>query len=153
MSCYKPVSHEENSNGLLIAATSAAIVTLLPIAAHQVGLLAHLPDPPSSVFDSDRITDSKDAHPFGIPDSLLGLGSYGITLALVLLARKDPRAKKLLALKLIADGSVAGFNVAKQVVSFRSLCSWCTGTALCTLAMALAGRGLIRDEASELSRL
>lgn len=145
-----PLFHDENSNGLLIAATSAAILTLLPIATHQLGLLEHLPDPPSRIFNSDKITGSESAHPMGIPDSLLGLGSYGLTLLLVLRARQDSRASKLLTVKLVADGSLAGFNVVKQVVSFRRLCSWCTGTALCTAAMIFAGRRLIRREGSVL---
>jgi len=144
---------DENANGLLIAATSTAILTLLPIAAHQLGLLKHLPDPPLWIFNSDKITDSDSAHPLGIPDSLLGLGSYGITLALLLLAQKDRRANKVLALKLVMDGSVAGFNVVKQVGSFRRLCSWCTATALCTAAMLYAGRDLIRGEGSALRRM
>ena len=146
----KPDLYDGSSNGLLIAATSAAILTLLPVAAHQLGVLDHLPDPPSRLFNSDRITDSKSAHPLGIPDSLLGLGSYGLTLALVLLAQRDRRAGKLLAVKLVADGSAAGFNVVKQVVSFRRLCSWCTGTALCTAAMIFAGRSHLRREGSAL---
>lgn len=142
--------NEAAPSPLVVAATVAAIVTLLPVAAHQLGFLQHLPDPPSWIFASDKITDSDSAHPLGIPDSLLGLGSYGLTLTLALLAHRHERARKLLALKLVADGSVAGFNVVKQVVSFRRLCSWCTGTALCTAAMVLAGRSLIREERSRL---
>lgn len=145
--------HGGRLNAPLIAATSAALLTLLPIAAHQLGLLDHLPDPPSWIFDSDRITDSASAHPLGIPDSLLGLGSYGLTLTLALLAHRNERAKKLLGVKLIADGSIAGFNVVKQVVSFRRLCSWCTGTALCTAAMVFAGRSLIRQEEANVRRM
>jgi uncharacterized membrane protein len=133
-----------SSNGLLIASTAAAVITLLPVAAHQLGLIKHLPDPPSRIFDSDRITGSKSAHPFGVPDSLLGLGSYGVTLALALMAPECRCARRVLALKLAADGSLAGFNVVKQIVSFRRLCSWCTGTALCTLAMVVAGCSVTR---------
>ncbi len=143
-------SDDESSSGLLLAGTSAAILTLLPIAAHQLGLLDHLPDPPSCIFDSDTITDSSSAHPLGIPDSLFGLGSYGVTLTLVLLAQRNHRARLLLASKLTADGAIASFNVVKQVVSFRRLCSWCTGTALCTAVMVFAGRRLIRQEAWKL---
>lgn len=139
-------AQNESPNRLLIAATSAAMITLLPVAAHQLGLLEHLPDPPFWIFDSDRITDSKSAHPLGVPDSALGLGSYGVTLALALLAHRARRAQKSLAAKLVMDGSVASFNVVKLVVSFRRLCSWCTGTALCTAAMLFAGRELIRRE-------
>jgi uncharacterized membrane protein len=135
---------------LLVTAASAALVTLLPVAAHQLGCLAHLPDPPGELFASDRITESKTAHPLGIPDGLLGLGSYGITLSLILLARSRPKARRFLALKLVGDGAVAAFNVVRQVATFARICSWCTGTALCTAVMAIAGRSLIEDEAKKL---
>jgi uncharacterized membrane protein len=130
----------------LIAATSAALLTLIPVAAHQLGYLRHLPDPPANIFASDEITESSMAHPLGIPDSVLGLGSYGLTLALVLLAQSRPKAQRLLALKLIGDGAIAGFNVVRQVAEFGKLCSWCTGTALCTAAMVVGGRRLIAEQ-------
>lgn len=139
-------------NALLIAATSAALLTLLPIAAHQLGGLGHLPDPPGELFASDRITESKAAHPLGIPDSLLGLGSYGITLSLILLTRSHPKARRFLTLKLVGDGAVAAFNVVRQVVTFGKICSWCTGTALCTAVMVAADRSSIEGEAKELRR-
>ncbi len=93
---------------------------------------------------------SKAAHPLGIPDSLPGLASYGVTLSLILLARSQPQVRRLLALKLVSDGGLAAFNVVRQVVSFRKLCSWCTGTALCTGAMLYAGRDLIAQQAADL---
>jgi uncharacterized membrane protein len=143
-------SKDLRANALLIAATSTALLTLLPVAAHQLGGLAHLPDPPGELFASDRITESKTAHPLGIPDSLLGLGSYGITLSLILLARSHPKARRFLTLKLVGDGAVAAFNVVRQVVTFGKICSWCTGTALCTAVMVAADRSSIEGEAKEL---
>jgi len=148
-----PESAEAPLNAGLALATSAALATLAPVVAHQLGALRHLPDPPGSVFDSDRITTSKAARPLGIPDGLLGMGSYGATLALVLLAPNNPAARRLLAWKLAADGSMAAFNVARQVVSFGKLCSWCTGTAICTAAMVFAGRKIIAEEAGGLRPL
>jgi uncharacterized membrane protein len=139
---------ETGTSSLLIASTAAALCTLLPVAAHQLRLLKHLPDPPCGFFASDEITDSKTAHPFGIPDSLLGLGSYGTTLSLMLLSKSRPTARKLLAAKLLADGAVAGFNVVRQIVLFRKVCFWCCGTALCTGLMVLAGREVIATELS-----
>jgi uncharacterized membrane protein len=136
----------------LIVATSAAVLTLFPVAAHQLGWLSHLPDPPSAIFASDDITESSAAHPLGIPDSLLGLGSYGTTLALILISQRQPRARKILGTKLIVDGSIASFNVIRQLVLFGKICSWCTGTALCTAAMLFAGRKLIAEGAVVESR-
>jgi uncharacterized membrane protein len=137
-------------NPLLIVATSAAVLMLLPVAAHQLGCLAHLPDPPGELFASDMITESKAAHPLGIPDSLLGLGSYGITVSLILLARSHPKARRFLTLKLVGDGAVAAFNVIRQMATFGKICSWCTGTALCAAVMVAADHSSIEVEAREL---
>lgn len=119
----------------LAVATVAALSTLVPVAAFQCGLLRHLPDPPSVLFDSDAITSSKLAHPLGIPDAVLGLGSYGVTLTLTLLSRRSRLARKVLPWKVAADGSIAAFNFVRQVIVFRKLCSWCTGTVACTALM------------------
>ncbi len=138
--------NDSNSNRVLAAATCAALVTLIPVVAHQIGAIDHLPDPPGSIFASDRITESKSAFPLGIPDGILGLTSYGVTLGLVALSAGNPKARRLLALKLLGDGSLALFNVVRQVVSFRRLCSWCTATAVCTAAMLIAGRRMIASK-------
>ena len=69
-----------------------------------------------------------------------------MTLSLALLARTQPAARTLLAYKLVADGGMAAFNTVRQVVVFRKLCAWCTGTAACTAVMIYAGRKLIAGE-------
>jgi uncharacterized membrane protein len=140
-----------SSDAPLLLAISCALITLFPVAAHQLGALRHLPDPPGDIFASDEITDSPTAHPFGVPDSLPGIANYGVTLLLALLARRQPHARRLLALKLLSDGSVASINMARQIMIFRKICSWCTGTVLCTAAMLIAGRDLIEAEFPKLS--
>lgn len=129
---------------LLIGACCVALLTLAPVACYQLGLLKELPDPPFGIFDSERITMSKTAHPLGIPDALLGIASFGTTLALAILSRRNRTAKRLLGMKLGIDASAAAFNAGRQVVEFRSLCSWCTATALSAGVMAYAGRGSVR---------
>jgi uncharacterized membrane protein len=130
----------------LVVACSTALCTLLPVAAHQLGYLAHLPDPPGRLFDSDKVTESEAAYPVGVPDGLLGLGSYGLTLALAINASRFPGVQTALALKLLADGSLAGLTFIRQLISFQRLCSWCTGTALCTTVMLVTERATIRRE-------
>lgn len=132
-----------------LSATSVAIVSLLPIALYQCHLINHLPDPPSSYFNSDGITASKSAHPFGIPDSLLGLVSYGTTLALTFAVRRSRTGPTLLRAKLLVDGGLAAINVCRQVFSFRKLCSWCTATALATAILVVAGRRYAKTPAVE----
>ena len=131
------------NEALMVASCVTTIATLVPVALFQTGVLDSLPDPPSRVFDSNWITQSKTAHPFGIPDALLGLASFSTTLTLILLARKSSKAKELLGAKLALDASAAAFNATRQIVKFGKLCSWCTGTALAAGVMAFAGRGEI----------
>lgn len=125
----------------------AALGTLGVVALFQSGAMQTLPDPPGEIFASERITLSPAAHPMGIPDSYLGLASYGTTLGLLLIANRCPWARRALGLKLMADAGLAGFNVVRQVVSFGKVCSWCTGTALATGMMVYGGREAITDTA------
>jgi uncharacterized membrane protein len=133
---------------VLVSACCAALATLAPVAFYQTGLISHLPDPPLPIFQSERIVSSKAAHPIGVPDSLLGLANFGATLALILLARRSPLSRRLLGAKLSVDAVAAAFNVGRQVVRFRALCFWCTGTSLATAAMVWAGHDLISETSS-----
>lgn len=130
---------------LLIGASCVALATLVPVALYQLGVVSELPDPPLSVFDSERITTSKTAHPLGIPDALLGLASFGTTLTLAIFAGRSRTIKRLLGIKLGLDASAAAFNAGRQVIEFRKLCSWCTATAVSAGVMTYAGRGSVRD--------
>ena len=132
-------------DALLIGACCTTLATLIPVVLYQTGALSSLPDPPSSIFDSEKITKSKEAFPLGVPDAALGIASFGVTLTLALLAKRSPRARQLLGAKLALDGSAAAFNVVRQVVSFGKLCSWCTGTAMATGVMVYAGRATVRE--------
>jgi uncharacterized membrane protein len=139
------MSSQNVAHTTTVSATCIALATLIPVAFYQCHALDHLPDPPGAWFDSDRITKAKSAHPFGIPDSLLGIASYGATLALILCAKESKMARTMLRAKLLGDGSIAAINVTRQVVSFRRLCSWCTGTAIATAAMIVAGHYHLKD--------
>jgi hypothetical protein len=109
----------------LIAGCCVAIATLIPVALYQTGMLRRLPDPPLSVFDSERITASSAAHPFGVPDGPVGIASFGTTLTF--------------------DVSAAAVSAGRQVLQFGRLCSWCTAAAVSSGVMAYAGRQVIRD--------
>jgi glucoamylase len=123
-----PSQDSQGKTSVMIVGCCVAIACLVPVAMYQTGAIHQLPDPPSAIFDSNVITGSKEAHPFGIPDALLGLASFGTTVALVLASRRSVAARRLLAAKLVVDATVAAFNATRQVVSFGKLCSWCTVT-------------------------
>lgn len=144
-----PVVSMSKDDRLVTGSCCVALATLAPVALYQSGILPRLPDPPLRVFDSERITTSDAAHPFGIPDGWLGLVSFGTTFMLAVLAKRHLKAKKLLGAKLTLDASAAAFNATRQVVSFGKLCSWCTGTALAAMVMAYGGRDAIRETWAE----
>ena len=120
------------------------MASLIPVALYQTGIIENLPDPPSRFFNSEMITRSKAAHPFGVPDALLGLASFSSTFVLILIAGRSTRARKLLAVKLTLDTTAAAFNVARQLSSFRRLCSWCTMAAFGAAVTAYGGRKVIK---------
>ena len=135
---------------IALAGCGVALGTLVVVALFQTGAIDSLPDPPGEIFASERITLSKIAHPAGVPDSLPGLGSYSVTLTLLLLAGKHGWAKRALGPKLMLDAGAASFNAVRQVVRFGKLCSWCTGTALATAVMVYGGREAIAETVRDL---
>lgn len=144
---------QEKDRTIAAVGCGLAVAALIPVALYQSGLSEHLPDPPGSVFASERITSSRTAHPFGVPDSYLGLASYGTTFALLLLSRNSVAARRLLGAKLVGDAGFASFNAVRQVVLFGRVCSWCTATALATAAVVYGGRAAVADTAKTLRRL
>lgn len=134
----------------VVVANVGALTTLAVIAAHQLGAVDHLPDPPAAIFASDLLTESKMAHPLGIPDATLGLASFGATLGLALLAGENAAARRLLAWKLLGDAAFSTIETAQGLRKYGKLCAWCLGTAVCVAGALVAGRGVIADEVKRL---
>lgn len=118
------------------ALTLVAVGVLLPVAAYQMGVLRHLPDPPGRWFDSDRVDASGEAYlPGHVPDAMTGILSYAATLVLAGTGpadrwRERPWVPLLLAAKVIADAGSAGYLTAEQISQHRRLCSWCLAAAV-----------------------
>lgn len=127
------------SEAKAITSCGVALGFLAVVTAKQLGIIRRLPDPPGTLWDSDEITGSKTAHPLGIPDGLLGMGSYSATLALLVAAPECKAARRVLPWKLVGDASIAGFNAVRQVVKFGKVCSWCMGTAVATVGVVAFG--------------
>ena len=127
--------------GLAVACCSVAIASLVPVALVQLHAIDDLPDPPLRLFDSKMVVTSKSAYRFGIPDGVLGLGSYGVTLALLIAAKPSrPLVRKALRAKLALDGTMAVRNARKQVTQFSRVCFWCMGTAVATAGIIYFAR-------------
>lgn len=134
----KKSSHQK---GVAVACCCAAMATLAPVALVQLHIVKDLPDLPGRWFDSKQVVTSKGAYRLGIPDGLLGLASYGVTLALLLEATPErPLMRRLLGGKLALDATMAIRNVRKQVTEHKRICSWCMGTAVATAGLVFFGR-------------
>ncbi len=126
---------------IAIAFCCAAITTLVPVVLVQLRVIKRLPDPPGNIFDSKRIVTSKGAYLLGIPDGVLGLGSYSVTLILLIYARPSrPLLRGLLRAKLLLDGTIAARNARRQMKKFGRICSWCMGTAAATAGVIYFAR-------------
>lgn len=105
------------------------------MALYQFGLVGHLPDPPGSIFDSDRVDASGEAYAVGrTPDATLALVSYGVTLALIGMGGEDrsrthPWIAFVQALKVAADTASAAMLTVEQVSKHRAVCFWCLAGA------------------------
>lgn len=110
------------------------------IAAYQLGLIRHLPDPPLPYFDADKVDAAPQAYRYGsLPEAVIGLGSYVVTLALAA-AGGSSRARRhpWLPLALTAKTGVDAANAAKlsvdQWTNHRAFCGWCLLAAGATFA-------------------
>ena len=133
----------------LLAAASMGLV-----AAYQIGLIRRLPDPPWRGFDSEKVAGSAEASSMlGMPDAVLGLGSYAATLGLAACCGSDrgpsrPWLPLALAAKVTLDAAVAGRKALGQWPRYRALCSWC----LVAAGASLASVPLVLPDAVEILR-
>lgn len=110
------------------------------IAAYQMGLIRHLPDPPLPYFDADKVDASAQAYRYGsAPDGTWGLLNYAATLVLAAMggadrAERHPWLPLALAAKVGADAAGAAKLTADQWTKHRAFCGWCLAAAGATFA-------------------
>jgi hypothetical protein len=116
------------------------MASLGTVAAYQLGLLKHLPEPPGRFFDADRVDASGEAYQFlKTPDAALGLASYAATLVLAgRRADEHPSSHPVLSLalgaKVTADAAGALLLTVEQGTKHRRFCSWCLAAAALSVA-------------------
>ncbi len=115
----------------VVGASLAAMGAMSLITLYQMGLIAHLPDPPLPGFDADKVDASAEAYAkFAMPDGVLGLSSYAVTAALAAMggedrARTHPWIPLALAAKVAFDTVQAGHLTMDQWTTHRAFCIWC----------------------------
>ncbi len=119
----------------LAAAGSMGLISL-----YQTGIIESLPDPPLSLFDSEKVNAGAEAYSrLSMPDAPIGLGSYAATLGLAAMggenrAEEKPWIPLALAAKTLADALQAGKLTVDQWKDHRAFCVWCLVAAGCTFA-------------------
>lgn len=110
------------------------------IAAYQMGLIRHLPDPPLPGFDADKVDASPQAYRYGsAPDGTWGLLNYAATIVLAAMggadrAERHPWLPLALAAKVGADAAGAAKLTVDQWTKHRAFCGWCLAAAGATFA-------------------
>jgi uncharacterized membrane protein len=91
------------------------------LAAHQLGLVRHLPNPPPDrLFDSDRVSGSGEAYWIGsTPDTTIGIANYAVS------AWMAPRGGRLWQAKLAVDAAYSLVLAVEQPLLYRRLCWYC----------------------------
>lgn len=125
----------------LISIGSMAIVSL-----YQLGIIKHLPEPPLPKMDADKIDAAAEAYEIlWMPDAVLGLGSYAVTLGLAAMgtgdrARNRPWIPLALAAKTLVDSLAAGKLTVDQWTKHKAFCFWCllaAATSIATLPLSV----------------
>lgn len=114
----------------IVALSLAGASNMGLIAAHQLGIVRHLPDPPIRGFNADRVTTSSAAYPFGIPDATIAVGALALNVVLACAggARRARRSPWLP----VAAAAHAGVQAAAAAVYFtlmptkvKAWCAYC----------------------------
>lgn len=139
----------------VVALSMVASASMGVIALYQMGLIRHLPEPPLARLNADKVDGSAEAYEkFQMPDGVLGLLSYAVTMALASIGGKN-RHRKLpwlpvaLAAKTGFDAASAAKLTLDQWAKHRAFCSWCLIAAGATFAMA----PLVYPEAREAAKV
>jgi hypothetical protein len=131
------------------ALTLVGMASLAVIALYQVGFLKSLPEPRLAILDAGKVNGSKAYEILGIPDALLGLGSYAATLGLVLTGKPNrteitPWVPLMLAAKCCVDTLQAARLTRKSWLKFRAFSLY----SLITVAATFLTLPVILPEAS-----
>ncbi|MGH9581994.1 MAG: vitamin K epoxide reductase family protein [Bryobacteraceae bacterium] len=121
----------------LLGMASMTAVTLL-----QTGIVSHLPDPPISGFDSDRVNSSETAYKLGAPDGTLSLASLAANIPIAAFggeqrANDIPLVPLGAAVKAGIEAAVAGWYFYQMPAKEKAWCGYCIAGMAATLGIFL----------------
>jgi hypothetical protein len=117
-----------------------SIGSLALVALYQMGLFRRLPQPSLPLFDTEKTNGSDEAYALlGVPDAVLGLGSYAATLGLAAMGGRDrahtaPLLPLALAAKSLVDAVEATRLSHRSWTKHRAFSIYSLVVLCCTLA-------------------
>ena len=119
----------------IAALAAAGLADFSLISLLQMGYFKKLPDPPGKVFDTVKVNTSKDAAIMGMPDGVISLGGYALTMLLAMAGMRYKKKSRLfdLALGGVVLGQAAGaaHYLYKMATVEKKVCVYClTGAAI-----------------------
>lgn len=142
------------SLGLSLVAMGA----MAPIALYQMGIIRHLPEPPLSRLNADKVDAAPEAYAIlSTPDAVLGLVNFAVTAWLAAAGgaargHAQPWIPLALAGKVAVDAANGVRLSVDQWTKHRAFCSWCllaAGASLATIPVVIPeARAAIRQLAS-----
>lgn len=126
----------------IAALALASMASLNMNALYQLGIIPRVPEPPLPGFDATKLSGSAQAYRLlGVPDGVLGVGNFAITLALASMggadrARAQPLIPLAMATKVAFDASQIARSIRMQVRLGPTWCFWCLVVSAAACAMA-----------------
>jgi uncharacterized membrane protein len=127
---------------MILPVLGIALADALVVGARQVGLIRRLPDVPWRGFDANRVTTSKVAYPFGIPDGILASLSYTSQIAMVLLGWR-----RLLRWSVAAGAVAAGYYAWQMAFREKQVCLYCVTAIAANMALVPLAKRDTREHA------
>lgn len=127
---------------VIVGLSSLAMASLGVVAAYQVGIIKHIPEPPLPNLDADKVDSSAEAYQqLSSPDAFIGIVSYAVTMMLAAMggpqrAQHHPFVPLGLAAKIGFDVVGAGKLTVDQWTKHEAFCTWCMLASVATFATA-----------------
>lgn len=142
----KSAATENRRNIAALAAAGLADFGLISLL--QLGYFKTLPDPPGKMFNTVKVNTSKEAVMLGMPDGVISLGGYALTMLLAMAGSRFKKRSRLLDLALggVVLGQAAGAAqyLYKMALVQKRVCIYCVAGAAINFASLKPVYHLIR---------
>lgn len=135
------------SDAAIASLAGLALADSIPVLLRQTGVIRRLPDVPWRGFDANKVTVSREAYPFGVPDAIPACALYATELALVAARRRRPSKwiDRLLAACIAGGAIAASYYLYEMIAVEKKACVYCLTALAANWAMVPLAWRLVRS--------